>query len=436
MGMKKKLNQLSVKEVANKISSGETTSVKVVESCLERISEREKEINAWAYIDPKLALENALKTDKKNPKGLLHGVPFGVKDIIDTCDMPTEMGSKIYKGRRPTADASCVALIKAAGATILGKTVTTEFAGSFPGSTRNPRNKDHSPGGSSSGSAAAVADFMTPAAFGTQTGSSILRPSSYCGIIGYKPTFGTYNIAGIKAASQSLDTLGLHVRSLDDIQIITAVLVNRKYTEIKTLDFAPKIGICRTPIWNITLEETRNSLEDSASRLSEAGAKIQDIITPDSFEGLEEARIKINCYERSRHMIYEWTEFKHLLSETFQEVINTGINMNYSDYIKAIIQTEKCRQDLDKTFDEVDVLIAPCVDGEAPIGIAYAGNPRLPGLWTAVRLPSINLPTHIGPNGLPVSIQVIGGYRADDKLLSISKWIIEKLGSPTLNEIG
>ncbi len=151
---------------------------------------------------------------------------------------------------------------------------------------------------------------------------------------------------------------------------------------------------------------------------------------------MEEARIKINCYERSRHMIYEWTEFKHLLSETFQEVINTGINMNYSDYIKAIIQTEKCRQDLDKTFDEVDVLIAPCVDGEAPIGIAYAGNPRLPGLWTAVRLPSINLPTHIGPNGLPVSIQVIGGYRADDKLLSISKWIIEKLGSPTLNEIG
>jgi len=431
--MKKKLNQLSVKEISNKIYKGETTSVKVVESCLERIGEREKEIRAWAHIDQELVLKNALQSDQQSPKGLLHGVPFGVKDIIDTCDMPTEMGSQIYRGRRPLADASCVALVKAAGAIILGKTVTTEFAGSFPGATRNPRDRDRSPGGSSSGSAAAVADFMTPAAFGTQTGSSILRPSSYCGIIGYKPTFGTYNISGIKAASQSLDTLGLHVRSLDDIQLITAVLVNRKYAEIKTLSGAPVIGICKTPLWDIASEETRISLEDAASRLSRSGARIRDISTPESFEGLENARIKINCYERSRHMIYEWSKYKYLLSKVFQEVINTGMNMNYSDYIKAITQTEKCRQDLDKIFDNVDVLIAPCVDGEAPIGIEYAGNPRLPGLWTAVRLPSINLPTHIGPNGLPVSIQVIGRYRADDRLLSTSKWMLQKLGSPTLD---
>ena len=227
----------------------------MVEACLARIEAREGELHAWAFIDPELALAQARACDQVPAQGLLHGVPLGVKDIIDTHDMPTEMGSPIYAGRRPPTDAACVALARAAGAIILGKTVTTEFAGSFPGPTTNPYDRAHSPGGSSSGSAAAVADLMVPAAFGTQTGSSILRPSSYCGVVGYKPTFGTFNIAGIKAAAQSLDTLGLHVRDMDDIQLLTAVLVNRPLVALEAPASTPAIVLCRTPLWDIALPE-------------------------------------------------------------------------------------------------------------------------------------------------------------------------------------
>ncbi|MFT5180716.1 MAG: Asp-tRNA(Asn)/Glu-tRNA(Gln) amidotransferase A subunit family amidase [Alphaproteobacteria bacterium] len=426
------LNHLSASAVARKIAIGETSAVAVVEACLARIEEREGERHAWAFIDPDLALEQARACDKATPRGLLHGVPLGVKDIIDTSDMPTEMGSPIYAGRRPPADAACVALVRRAGAIILGKTVTTEFAGSFPGPTTNPYDSTRSPGGSSSGSAAAVADLMAPAAFGTQTGSSILRPSAYCGVIGYKPTFGTFNIAGIKAASQSLDTLGLHVRDLDDIQLLTAVLVNRPLTPLNAPATGPKIGVCRTPLWDVALPETQTALEDAASRLAQAGASVREVTVPTAFDTLEDARIAINCYERSRHMTNEWRDHRDALSDMFQAVMQTGLDMPYDDYVAAMRLTEDCRQQSDDLFDGLDVLLAPCVDGEAPEGLEYSGNPRLPGFWTAIRLPAISLPTHTGPNGLPVGIQLVGRYRDDDRLLSVAKWVLEKLGSPTL----
>ncbi|NNE83492.1 MAG: amidase [Alphaproteobacteria bacterium] len=427
------LNHLSASAIARKIAAGETTAVAVVEACLARIDEREETLRAWAFIDPELALAQARACDKAPATGPLHGVPLGVKDIIDTADMPTAMGSPIYAGRRPPTDAACVALTRAAGAIMLGKTVTTEFAGSFPGPTTNPYDATRSPGGSSSGSAAAVADLMAPAAFGTQTGSSILRPSSYCGVIGYKPTFGTYNIAGIKAAAQSLDTLGLHVRDLDDIQLLTSVLVNRPLKPLDAPGSAPAIGVCRTPLWDIALPETQAALEDAASRLAQAGANVPEVTAPACFDGLEDARIAINCYERSRHMVYEWRDHREALSGMFQTVMQTGLDMDYGDYVAAMRQTEDCRQAASAMFDGLDILLAPCVDGEAPEGLAYSGNPRLPGLWTAIRLPAISLPTHTGPNGLPVGVQLIGRYRDDDRLLSVAKWVLEKLGSPTLN---
>jgi len=426
------LNHLSATEIARQIAAGETSAVAVVEACLARIEAHEGELHAWAFIDADLALEQARACDRVDPQGLLHGVPLGVKDIIDTHDMPTQMGSPIYAGRRPPADAACVALVRAAGAIVLGKTVTTEFAGSFPGPTTNPYDSARSPGGSSSGSAAAVADFMAPAAFGTQTGSSILRPSAYCGVIGYKPTFGTFNIAGIKAASQSLDTLGLHVRDLDDIQLLTAVLVNRPLTPLTAPAAGPKIGVCRTPLWDIALPETQAAVEDAATRLGQAGASVREVTTPDAFAGLEDARIAINCYERSRHMTNEWRDHRDALSDMFQAVMQTGLDMPYDDYIAAMRLTEDCRQQSGALFDGLDVLLAPCVDGEAPEGLEYSGNPRLPGFWTAIRLPAISLPTHTGPNGLPVGIQLVARYRDDDRLLSVAKWVLEKLGSPTL----
>ena len=426
------LNHLSAAAVARKIAAGDTSAVAVVEACLARIEAREGELHAWAFIDPELALAQARACDQVPAQGLLHGVPLGVKDIIDTHDMPTEMGSPIYAGRRPPTDAACVALARAAGAIILGKTVTTEFAGSFPGPTTNPYDSAHSPGGSSSGSAAAVADLMVPAAFGTQTGSSILRPSSYCGVVGYKPTFGTFNIAGIKAAAQSLDTLGLHVRDMDDIQLLTAVLVNRPLVALEAPASTPAIVLCRTPLWDIALPETQMAVEDAASRLAQAGAAVHEVVAPACFDGLEDARIAINCYERSRHMNFEWREHRDVLSGMFQTVIQTGLDMGYDDYVAAMCQTEDCRQAAGAMFDGVDALLAPCVDGEAPEGLAYPGNPRLPGLWTAIRLPAISLPTHTGPNGLPVGIQLVGRYRDDDRLLAVAKWVLENLGSPTL----
>ena len=427
------LNRFSATEIARQIAAGETTAVAVTEACLARIEERERVLHAWAFIDPDLALEQARACDRESPKGLLHGVPLGVKDIIDTHDMPTEMGSPIYAGRRPPADAACVALVRGAGAIVLGKTVTTEFAGSFPGPTTNPYDATRSPGGSSSGSAAAVADLMAPAAFGTQTGSSVLRPSSYCGVIGYKPTFGTFNIAGVKAASQSLDTLGLHVRDLDDIQLLTAVLVNRPREPLAAPAANPKIGVCRTPLWDIAQPETQAAIEDAASRLSRAGATMREVTLPDAFAPLEDARIAINCYERSRHMTNEWRDRRESLSGMFQTVMQTGLDMPYEEYVAAMRRTEDCRQQSDAVFDGLDILLAPCVDGEAPEGLEYSGNPRLPGFWTAIRLPAISLPTHSGPNGLPVGIQLVARYRDDDRLLSAAKWVLDTLGSPSLD---
>jgi len=427
-----KLNHLSATEIARRIAAGETTAVAVTEACLARIEEREDVLHAWAFIDPELALEQARECDKADPKGLLHGVPLGIKDIIDTHDMPTQMGSPIYAGHQPTGDAGCVALVRAAGAIVLGKTVTTEFAGSFTGPTTNPYDATRSPGGSSSGSAASVADYMAPAAFGTQTGSSILRPSSYCGVIGYKPTFGTFTIGGIKPAAQSLDTLGLHVRDIDDIQLLTSVLVNRPFTPLNAPPTGPKIGICRTPLWDIALPETQAATTDAASRLGQAGATMRDVTLPGAFAPLEDIRNAINCYERARHMSWEWKHRRDGLSDTFQEVVQTGLDVSYDDYVAALRVTEDCRQQSDTVFDGLDVLLAPCVDGEAPEGLEYSGNPRLPGFWTAIRLPAFSLPTHTGPNGLPVSIQLVGRYRDDDRLLSVAKWVLEKLGSPTL----
>ena len=423
---------LSMTEIARRIAAGETTAVAVVEACLARIEAREGDLHAWAFVDPELALEQAHACDQATPEGLLHGVPLGIKDIIDTRDMPTEMGSSIYAGRRPPADAACVALVRGAGAVIMGKTVTTEFAGSHPGPTTNPHNAAHSPGGSSSGSAAAVADFMVPAAFGTQTGSSILRPSAYCGVIGYKPTFGTYNIAGIKAAAQSLDTLGLHVRDLDDIQLLTAVLINRPFEPLKAPAARPRIGVCRTPLWDAAQAETRAALDDAVSRLEQAGAALCDVTLPAAFAGLEEARILINCYERSRHMTNEWRDHRGALSDRLQVVMQTGLDTPYEDYVAAMRLTEDCRQQSDVPFDDLDILLAPCVDGEAPEGLENGGNPRFAGLWTAIRLPALSLPTHTGPNGMPIGIQLVGRERDDDRLLSAAKWVLEKLGAPSI----
>src|SRR5947207_549926 len=258
-----RLNELSITEIARGIAAGRFTAEAVVRDCLARIEAREPIVQAWATVDPEHALGQARELDRGPSRGALHGVPIGVKDVIDTADLPTEMGSPIYKGHRPACDAACVALVRAAGAVILGKTVTAEFAGMSPGPTTNPHNPAHTPGGSSSGSAAAVADHMVPVAFGTQTGGSILRPASYCGVVGYKPTFNLINRSGIKFAAESLDTIGLLARTIDDVELLTAVLVGKQPAQ-RTIESPPRLGLCRTPLWHTAQPETMQAIEDSA----------------------------------------------------------------------------------------------------------------------------------------------------------------------------
>src|SRR4051812_26170352 len=270
------LNHLSAIEIAQGIAEKKFTAEAVVRDCLARIEAREPVVKAWATIDPDYALRQARELDRGSSRGALHGVPIGVKDIIDTADLPTEMGSEIYKGNRSFSDAACVAIMRAAGAVILGKTVTAEFAGMSPGPTTNPHNPAHTPGGSSSGSAAAVADHMVPAAFGTQTGGSVLRPAAYCGVVGYKPTFNLINRSGIKSAAENLDTIGVIARSIDDVELVTAAVVGKEPAR-RTMETAPRIGLCRTPLWDTAQPETKHAVEDAATRLAAAGATVREI---------------------------------------------------------------------------------------------------------------------------------------------------------------
>jgi Asp-tRNA(Asn)/Glu-tRNA(Gln) amidotransferase A subunit family amidase len=423
--MTTELNSLSATAIATGVADGSFTAEAVTAACLDHIAAREEAVGAWEFLDPELALTQARGVDAVEVKGPLAGVPFGVKDIIDTHDMPTGMGSPIYDGHRPSADASCVAQMRAAGAVILGKTVTCEFAGLTPRKTTNPHDPTRTPGGSSSGSAAAVADEMIPLAFGTQTGGSVLRPSSYCGIIGYKPSFDTFSLTGIYPAAESLDTLGLHARSLDDIELASATLLRRPFAPIGELKKPPVVGLCKTPMWDQAEPETREAVEAAAVAMQAAGAMVRDFELPEEFEWLGELRGMINGWERADVMADEWARNRDALSEQMQATIQGGLDTPYRDYVDAMHLMETCRVRTTHTFEGCDVLLTPAVDGEAPVGLAETGSPRFQALWTMLHTPSITLPTHKGSNGLPVGIQLVAPYRADRSLLVIARWVQE-----------
>ncbi len=426
---------LGAAAAAREIAAGRTSSEAVVEACLARIARREETVRAWAFLDPGRALAEARARDaekrdatQQNP-GPLHGVPIGIKDIFDTADMPTGMGSPIYAGRRPGADAAAVALLRAAGAVILGKTVTAEFAGTHPGPTTNPHDPARTPGGSSQGSAAAVADRMIPAALGTQTGGSVLRPSSYCGIVGFKPTFGTFNRAGIKFAAESLDTIGLHARTLEDIALLRDVLIGAAPGGIAPLDEPPRIGVCRTPAWHLAEPATVEALEAAEAAIRAAGAAVETLDLPPAFDPLSDARRTINDYERARAMAHEWRTDRDRLSPAMQRTVAAGFSIAWTDYRAAQARTAECRKRLDRLFAGCDALLAPAVNGEAPVGLAYAGDPAFQALWTMLHAPAITLPTHRGPNGMPVGLQLVARRGADDLLLSVAAWVWDRCGA-------
>jgi len=278
------LNRLSATAAARKLATREISAVALLEDCLARIAAREPVVHAWTFLDPEAARRRARELDAQGPAGLLHGIPIAVKDLFDTCAMPSSYGSPIYADHRPAADASSVALARAAGAIVVGKTVTTEFATFHPGPTCNPHNPLHTPGGSSSGSAAAVADWMVPLAFGTQTAGSIVRPAAYCGVVGYKPTFGTVNRVGVKMISDTLDTVGALARTVPDVALFVAALADRPELTIgRPLGRPPRVGVCRTHQWDRAHPETVTAFEDAARCLGKAGASLRDVVLPPQF---------------------------------------------------------------------------------------------------------------------------------------------------------
>lgn len=421
------LTRLSAVEIVTGIKSGKFNVEKLVRSYLDRIKERDPIIRAWQSLDPAYAIEQARRLDQKAQKGPLHGVPVGVKDVIDTSVLPTEMGSPIYSNHHSGRDADCVNISRQAGAVILGKTVTAEFAGTAPTSTCNPLNTEHTPGGSSSGSAAAVADNMVPVAFGTQTGGSVIRPASFCGVIGFKPGFNVYNFDGIKAAAPSFDTLGLIARSLDDIDLFHGLLSGKNSRIGQRPGNTPRVGICRTHLWDIAEKDTVNAFESTIAGLTNCGAVLSDCVLPHDAELLTEKRAVVNAYERAHGLEKEWREHRDKLSSQMQTVCRRGFDIDTAEYKDALQFIEEYRTRILGIFDDVDILLTPAVNSEAPRGLEYAGDPRFQEIWTMLHLPSISLPLQRGSNGLPVGIQFVGTRDGDCQLLMHVRWISDRL---------
>ncbi|OGA48977.1 MAG: hypothetical protein A3F74_25135 [Betaproteobacteria bacterium RIFCSPLOWO2_12_FULL_62_58] len=423
------LNQISAADAARALVAGKLTSEALVAACLERIKQREDAVRAWAFIDPELALKQARQCDREAPKSRLHGIPVGVKDVIDTCDMPTEYGSPIYRGHQPAYDAACVAQVREAGGVILGKTVSTEFATRHPNKTRNPHNLGHTPGGSSSGSAAAVADCMVPIAFGTQTSSSTIRPAAFCGVIGYKPTFNLINRAGLKFLSESLDTLGTLTRTIEDAALMVEVLAGLPPTSFATVAaLKPRIGFCRTPYWDQADAASHANLERAAQMLAAAGAAVSEVELTGEFSKLAATQITVSAYEFFRALTHERTRFPQLISPSLTARIAAGGKVTRTQYEEGLALAERCRKRIADTFRGYDVLLAPSAPGEAPSGLDGTGEPIFGLMWTLLLLPCLTLPCGRGPTGLPLGVQVIGRHGGDAALFVAAEWVQRALG--------
>lgn len=418
------LNQLSATEAAARIVAGQLKSEALVAACLERIAQRDKDVLAWASINPDLALSQARARDRESPKTRLHGIPVGVKDVFDTADLSTEYGSPIYRGNRAACDAACVAQVREMGGVILGKTVTTEFATRFPGKTCNPHNLKHTPGGSSQGSAAAVADWMVPIAFGTQTTSSVIRPAAYCGVVGYKPTFGLVNRSGLKTLSDSLDHVGTLTRTVPDAALIVEELSGAPVTSFDGVSgMKPRIGFCRTPYWSQADRPTQAALQQAVPRLARAGARVEDVDLDGEFARMVEVQIKISTYEMFRALAYERTRFPDLISETLMGRLLGGGRVTRAQYEEAQAIAQRCRKRLDDVFRDYDALLSPSAMGEAPEGLASTGEPTFGASWTVLHCPAVTVPVFRGPRGLPLGAQITGPRGKDGPTLLAAEWV-------------
>ncbi len=417
------LSEMSAVAIHRAIADGRTTAEAVASACLERIAERDGLVRAWTAVEPRAVLLEARALDRGPSRGALHGVPFGVKDVIDTADLPTGMGSVLYDGYRPVADAACVATARAAGGLVLGKTRTAEFAGADPTITRNPLRPEHTPGGSSSGSGAAVADRHVPLAYGTQTGGSVLRPASFCGVVGFKPSFGAISTAGVKPAAVSFDTIGLIARVVEDVELFFAVLTADEAAPAPPPEAGPCIALARTPLWERAREDTRAAVEGTAAALAASGAQVTEADLPPVFARLPVVRAVVNAYERAHALAHEWRTGRDRMAPNTFAVCERGFAIPRAAYVAAFACIEEARAGIAATFEGVDALLTPTVDGEAPEGLDWAGPPAFQEPWTLLHVPAITLPLHTGPSGLSVGIQFVGPRHGDRRLLAVARWV-------------
>lgn len=423
------LNRQSATTLARMIRSGETTASAVMAAHLDRIAARETSVGAFAYLDAEHAMERARAADHQPAKGLLHGVPFAIKDIIDTDDMPTGCGSDLFANRQPKRNAACVQTLLNAGAIPIGKTVTTEFAYFRPGKTANPHNLRHTPGGSSSGSAAAVADFMVPIAFGSQTAASLVRPAAFCGVCAFKPTIGAFELNGVLPLASSLDTLGLLARHPEDFGLARAVLTRTALPASSDFsDVMPRICLMRGPHWQDGSVEMRDVVMRALRILSDSGAETGEIVHPPLFSELTEAHRSVMAYETARIHARLYDANRTAISDQFAQLIEAGRKVTDERYRAALATRDRAKAMVELMFTECDALLVPSAPGEAPEGLGSTGNPLFSRMWTLLQLPSVALPLGVGPHGLPLGVQLVGKPNGDGKLLAIADWVHRLFG--------
>ena len=361
--------------------------------------------------------------------GPLAGIAVGVKDIFDTHDMPTEFGSPIYAGNRPASDAAMVAMMRAKGAIVAGKTVTTEFAFRDPAGTRNPRNLAHSPGGSSSGSAAAVAAGMVPAAVGTQTGGSVIRPAAYCGVAGYKPSFRLVPMVGVKPFSWSLDTAGFFAASVADAAEFAARLTGRPLAVEAVDPCALRIGLCRTSVWKKASADMRAAVELAAGRAAKAGATVVEIDEPEALAAAREAHLALQNFEAAMALAFEYEHHGKRLSKALRKALKQGLETTPEAYDETRRIARRARRETGALFETVDVLLTPSATGAAPKGLSSTGSPLFNKLWTLTGNPCVNMPGVTDAAGLPLGVQVLARFGRDRTALSAASWLEALLAS-------
>jgi Asp-tRNA(Asn)/Glu-tRNA(Gln) amidotransferase A subunit family amidase len=422
-------NRLSASEAVLRMAQKRLKARDLVEACLDRIDAREGQVHAWEALDPDGARKRADMLDKRiRPVGPLHGIPLAVKDIIATKTMPTTCGSAIYRDHVVGKDAACVTQLVKAGAIVLGKSVTTEFAGGHAGKTHNPHNLRHTPAGSSSGSAAAVADFMAPVGYGTQTAGSVIRPGAFNGVVAYKGSYGWADMTGIKPYAPSLDTLGFFAREANDLALIRAAYGHAPADPPRPgSQGAPRIGLIRTPWWDMAERYNRKNIEEAARTLRAAGARVREWHAPDSWEGLMQAQHRIMTKEATQSYAQERRRFSHLFSPIMHGVMAEGDAVSHRQYADARKRRRRALVHLDHAWSKFDILLAPSAKGEAPSGLGNTGDPIFNRFWTLLGTPCIALPFNTGPFGMPLSVQLIGPRDKDDQLIAWARWVERRL---------